>query len=153
MWLFFPGAAYCQFMDMLFPGCILLKKVKFNAKLEHEHIHNFKVLQASFKRMNVDKVRTLLSELLNLVIWHKIKQKEGVLFFNKWSFFTNEAYLWQHLLHSCGVTLEIILLLMETTIARNFFLFQLFILSLWACLYFELLFFVSVCGEVTEMKE
>lgn len=44
-------------MDMLFPGCILLKKVKFNAKLEHEFIHNFKVLQASFKRMSVDKVR------------------------------------------------------------------------------------------------
>lgn len=51
------GGAYCQFMDMLFPGCILLKKVKFNAKLEHEYIHNFKVLQAAFKRMNVDKVR------------------------------------------------------------------------------------------------
>lgn len=56
--LFSPlGFAYCQFMDMLFPGCILLKKVKFNAKLEHEYIHNFKVLQASFKRMSVDKVR------------------------------------------------------------------------------------------------
>ncbi|XP_042247265.1 microtubule-associated protein RP/EB family member 3-like isoform X2 [Thunnus thynnus] len=50
------GAAYCQFMDMLFPGCILMKKVKFNAKLEHEYIHNFKVLQAAFKRMNVDKI-------------------------------------------------------------------------------------------------
>ncbi|TRY90228.1 hypothetical protein DNTS_005832 [Danionella cerebrum] len=50
------GAAYCQFMDMLFPGCISLKKVKFQAKLEHEYIHNFKVLQASFKRMNVDKI-------------------------------------------------------------------------------------------------
>ncbi|XP_028295806.1 microtubule-associated protein RP/EB family member 3-like [Gouania willdenowi] len=50
------GAALCQFMDMLFPGCILLKKVKFNAKLEHEYIHNFKVLQAAFKRMNVDKI-------------------------------------------------------------------------------------------------
>ncbi|XP_031717256.1 microtubule-associated protein RP/EB family member 3-like [Anarrhichthys ocellatus] len=50
------GSAYCQFMDMLFPGCILMKKVKFNAKLEHEYINNFKVLQASFKRMNVDKI-------------------------------------------------------------------------------------------------
>lgn len=46
-------------MDMLFPGCISLKKVKFQAKLEHEYIHNFKLLQASFKRMNVDKVGTL----------------------------------------------------------------------------------------------
>ncbi|XP_024292702.1 microtubule-associated protein RP/EB family member 3 isoform X1 [Oncorhynchus tshawytscha] len=50
------GAAYCQFMDMLFPGCVLLKKVKFQAKLEHEFIHNFKVLQAAFKRMGVDKI-------------------------------------------------------------------------------------------------
>ncbi|XP_072772369.1 microtubule-associated protein RP/EB family member 3-like isoform X1 [Nerophis lumbriciformis] len=50
------GAAYCQFMDMLFPGCILLKKVKFNAKLEHEYIRNFKVLQASFKTKSVDKI-------------------------------------------------------------------------------------------------
>lgn len=50
------GVAYCQFMDMLFPGCILLRKVKFQARLEHEYINNFKVLQASFKRMNVDKI-------------------------------------------------------------------------------------------------
>uniref|UniRef100_A0A8C7RW31 Microtubule-associated protein RP/EB family member 1 n=1 Tax=Oncorhynchus mykiss TaxID=8022 RepID=A0A8C7RW31_ONCMY len=50
------GAAYCQFMDMLFPGCVLLKKVKFSAMLEHEFIKNFKVLQASFKRMGVDKI-------------------------------------------------------------------------------------------------
>ncbi|XP_076026639.1 microtubule-associated protein RP/EB family member 3-like isoform X2 [Genypterus blacodes] len=50
------GGAYCQFMDMLFPGCLLMKKVKFNAKLEHEYIHNFKVLQAAFKRMTVDKI-------------------------------------------------------------------------------------------------
>uniref|UniRef100_A0A670HYP6 Microtubule-associated protein RP/EB family member 3 n=1 Tax=Podarcis muralis TaxID=64176 RepID=A0A670HYP6_PODMU len=50
------GAAYCQFMDMLFPGCIHLRKVKFQAKLEHEFIHNFKVLQAAFKKMGVDKI-------------------------------------------------------------------------------------------------
>ncbi|XP_053106702.1 microtubule-associated protein RP/EB family member 3 isoform X3 [Hemicordylus capensis] len=50
------GAAYCQFMDMLFPGCIHLRKVKFQAKLEHEYIHNFKVLQAAFKKMGVDKI-------------------------------------------------------------------------------------------------
>ncbi|NXW62143.1 MARE1 protein, partial [Eurystomus gularis] len=50
------GAAYCQFMDMLFPGSVALKKVKFQAKLEHEYIQNFKVLQAGFKRMGVDKI-------------------------------------------------------------------------------------------------
>ena len=66
------GAAYCQFMDMLFPGSIQIKKVivihifftfivissqvKFNTKQEHEYINNFKVLQASFKKMSVDKI-------------------------------------------------------------------------------------------------
>lgn len=50
------GSAYCQFMDMLFPGSVQLKKVKFKTNLEHEYVQNFKVLQASFKRMNVDKI-------------------------------------------------------------------------------------------------
>jgi len=50
------GAAYCQFMDMLFPGSVVLKKVKFKTNLEHEYIQNFKVLQAAFRKMNVDKV-------------------------------------------------------------------------------------------------
>jgi len=50
------GAGYCQFMDMLFPGSIQLKKTKFDTKLEHEYINNFKLLQGSFKKMNVDKI-------------------------------------------------------------------------------------------------
>ncbi|MCL4122699.1 UNVERIFIED_CONTAM: hypothetical protein GTU68_053629 [Idotea baltica] len=50
------GSAYCQFMDMLFPGCIIVKKIKFNTNLEHEYIANFKLLQGSFKKMNVDKI-------------------------------------------------------------------------------------------------
>ncbi|XP_056647731.1 microtubule-associated protein RP/EB family member 1 isoform X1 [Diorhabda carinulata] len=50
------GAAYCQFMDMLFPGSVLLKRVKFRTNLEHEYIQNFKILQASFKKMSVDKI-------------------------------------------------------------------------------------------------
>merc|ERR1719187_309897 len=41
---------------MLFPGSVQLKKVKFNTKLEHEYINNFKVLQNSFKSCAVDKV-------------------------------------------------------------------------------------------------
>ncbi|XP_041358474.1 microtubule-associated protein RP/EB family member 3-like isoform X2 [Gigantopelta aegis] len=50
------GAAYCQFMDMLFPGSVQLKKLKFNTKLEHEYINNFKTLQAAFAKLGVDKV-------------------------------------------------------------------------------------------------
>merc|ERR1719515_449136 len=41
---------------MLFPGTLHLKKVKFNTKLEHEYINNFKVLQNAFKAVNVDKI-------------------------------------------------------------------------------------------------
>lgn len=50
------GAVYCQFMDMLFLNSVPMKKVKFGAKLEHEYIHNFKILQVAFKRMGVDKI-------------------------------------------------------------------------------------------------
>ncbi|CAG5134794.1 unnamed protein product, partial [Candidula unifasciata] len=50
------GAAYCQFMDLLFPGSVALKKIKFNTKLEHEFIQNFKSLQACFQKLGVDKI-------------------------------------------------------------------------------------------------
>jgi len=53
------GAVYCQFMDMLFPGSVPLKRVKFKTNLEHEYIQNFKILQGGFKKMNVDKVNEL----------------------------------------------------------------------------------------------
>nr|CAH7717611.1 unnamed protein product [Callosobruchus chinensis]CAH7722746.1 unnamed protein product [Callosobruchus chinensis]CAH7726063.1 unnamed protein product [Callosobruchus chinensis]CAH7739807.1 unnamed protein product [Callosobruchus chinensis] len=43
-------------MDMLFPGSVQLKRVKFRTNLEHEYIQNFKILQAAFKKMNVDKI-------------------------------------------------------------------------------------------------
>lgn len=49
------GAAYCQFMDMLFPGSILLKRVKFSTRLEHEYISNLKSLQTCFKKVGVEK--------------------------------------------------------------------------------------------------
>lgn len=52
------GSAYCQFMEMMFPGAIgsRSKRVKWNTKLEHEFINNFKVLQEYFKALTVDKV-------------------------------------------------------------------------------------------------
>ncbi|XP_063540660.1 microtubule-associated protein RP/EB family member 1 isoform X2 [Cydia strobilella] len=50
------GAAYCQFMDMLFPGSVPMKRIKFKTNLEHEYIQNFKILQAGFKKMQVDKI-------------------------------------------------------------------------------------------------
>lgn len=48
-------------MDMLFPGSVPMKRVKFRTNLEHEYIQNFKILQGAFKKMNVDKVRPAYS--------------------------------------------------------------------------------------------
>lgn len=63
------GAAYCQFMDMLFPSSVQLKRVKFKTNLEHEYIQNFKILQASFKKMSVDKVRKFFYQaILHLLV-------------------------------------------------------------------------------------
>ncbi|VDO92262.1 unnamed protein product [Soboliphyme baturini] len=50
------GAAYCNFMDLLFPGSVQLKKVKWNTKLEHEYIQNFKIMQEAFNKLGVDKI-------------------------------------------------------------------------------------------------
>lgn len=50
------GSAYCQFMDMLFPGNISLRKCKLDAKLEHQYITNFKELQNCMKKIRIEKV-------------------------------------------------------------------------------------------------
>jgi len=63
------GAAYCQFMDMLFPGSVMLKKVKFKTNLEHEYIQNFKTLQAGFKKMGVDKVSGSIN-IVKVTSWY-----------------------------------------------------------------------------------
>ena len=49
------GAAYAQFMDLLFPGTVPLKRVKFRTNLEHEYIQNFKHVQAAFKKVACDR--------------------------------------------------------------------------------------------------
>ncbi|KAH8402028.1 hypothetical protein KR009_009310 [Drosophila setifemur] len=49
------GSAYCQMMEMIFPNCINLKRVKMSAKLEHEYLHNLKLFQAAFNRLKLDK--------------------------------------------------------------------------------------------------
>ena len=33
-----------------------IKRVKWSSKLEHEYIHNFKLLQETFKKTGCDKV-------------------------------------------------------------------------------------------------
>ena len=49
------GAAYCQIMDVMYPGCINLSKVNWMAKFEHEFVPNFKLLQQAFDKQQVHK--------------------------------------------------------------------------------------------------
>ena len=42
-------------LNILSSGSVAIKRVKFDTKLEHEYIQNFKLLQASFTKLNVDK--------------------------------------------------------------------------------------------------
>ncbi|BFG05971.1 microtubule-associated protein RP/EB family member 1 [Drosophila madeirensis] len=49
------GVAYCQMMELIFPNCINLKRVKMSAKLEHECLHNLKLFQGAFTRLKLDK--------------------------------------------------------------------------------------------------
>lgn len=50
------GAAYCQLIDVVWPGSVPLKRVKFDANNEYQYIENFKILQAAFKKHGIDKV-------------------------------------------------------------------------------------------------
>lgn len=51
---------------ILFTGSVPLKRVKFRTNLEHEYIQNFKILQAAFKKMGVDKVSHSKISLKNI---------------------------------------------------------------------------------------
>lgn len=49
------GVAACQVFDALFPNTVRLEKVNFSAKREYEFIQNYKVLQAAFNRVKIEK--------------------------------------------------------------------------------------------------
>lgn len=43
-----------------------MKRIKFKTNLEHEYIQNFKILQAAFKKMGVDKVNVTALFIMNV---------------------------------------------------------------------------------------
>lgn len=49
------GAAYCQLMDVLFPGCLQLKRVKFCTNVEHEFFNNLRIFQNALVHQKVMK--------------------------------------------------------------------------------------------------
>ncbi|CEF62188.1 Eb1 [Strongyloides ratti] len=49
------GAGYCLFTDLLFPGSIQLKRVKWNSRLELDWLANWKLVQLAWKQLGIDK--------------------------------------------------------------------------------------------------
>lgn len=71
------GAAYCQIMDSIYRD-IPMHRVKFNATAEYEFQTNFKVLQSSFTRHNIEKtvlvdklIRCRFQDNLEFLQWLK----------------------------------------------------------------------------------
>ncbi|XP_070963679.1 DNA (cytosine-5)-methyltransferase 3A-like isoform X1 [Oncorhynchus clarkii lewisi] len=58
------GSCYCQLMDWLFPGCIDMSTVKFQAQDTPDFIHNYSLLQAGFRKTGVTKF-VPVEELMN----------------------------------------------------------------------------------------
>ena len=49
------GAVACQVMDALFPGQVAMARVDWGARSEYEMVGNYKVLQAAFERVKVQR--------------------------------------------------------------------------------------------------
>jgi RP/EB family microtubule-associated protein len=79
------GAVYCQIVDSCTPGSVKMSKVNWMAKIDHEFIPNFKVLQEAFdrnkleKHIDVDKlIRAKYQDNLEFLQWMKAYwEREG----------------------------------------------------------------------------
>lgn len=79
------GAIYCQIIDACHPGSISMRKVNWMAKAEHEHIPNYKVLQAAFDKLDIARhipvdqlIRGKYQDNLEMLQWLKCYwEKEG----------------------------------------------------------------------------
>ena len=49
------GIAYCQVIDALHPGSILLHKLNFNAKHKDDYTRNIKVLEEAVHKLKLQK--------------------------------------------------------------------------------------------------
>lgn len=79
------GAIYCQIIDACHPGSVAMRKVNWMAKADHEYIPNYKVLQAAFDRLGIERhipvemlVRAKYQDNLEFLQWIKcFAEKEG----------------------------------------------------------------------------
>lgn len=56
LWCVFPGAAFCQLMDIIHPGSVDINKVKFTAKENVDILDNYNLLQDAFNKAHIKKV-------------------------------------------------------------------------------------------------
>ncbi|XP_035789523.1 microtubule-associated protein RP/EB family member 1-like [Anopheles albimanus] len=49
------GAAYCQLMDVLFPGSVPLKRVKYCTNVEHDFLSNLRLFQNALVQLKVNR--------------------------------------------------------------------------------------------------
>ena len=49
------GAIACQLIDAHFPGQLPMSKVNWEARNDYEYFNNYKVLQAAFNKLNIEK--------------------------------------------------------------------------------------------------
>ncbi|KAM9445621.1 uncharacterized protein Hap1MRO34_024404 [Clarias gariepinus] len=73
------GAAYCQLMELINPGCIDLRNVKFKVKDETDVLNNYKLLESAFTKTSINKTQEIeklisgnFTEMLNLLRWFKV---------------------------------------------------------------------------------
>lgn len=73
------GAVYCQVIDAVHPGKVKMSKVNWKAKLEHEYLHNYKILQQAFidceiaKKFQVEKlIKGKYQDNLEFLQWLKL---------------------------------------------------------------------------------
>jgi len=79
------GAIYCQIIDACHPGSVVMRKVNWMAKVEHEYIPNYKVLQAAFDKLDIARnvpvdqlIRGKYQDNLEFLQWLKCYwEKEG----------------------------------------------------------------------------
>lgn len=49
------GSIYCQLLDALYPERVPLHKVNWKARFQYEIISNYKILQAAFDHLGIEK--------------------------------------------------------------------------------------------------
>ncbi|GAA6110991.1 uncharacterized protein LOC113641932 isoform X1 [Tachysurus ichikawai] len=73
------GAAFCQLMDLIYPGCIDLENVKFRTEDEMDIFNNYKILEGAFIKTSINKTLEIeklvngnSTDALNLLRWFKV---------------------------------------------------------------------------------